>query len=148
MEIILLQDVPNLGNKNDVVTVRNGYARNYLIPRGMAVTATESAKKVIAENIKQQAHKEAKVKAEAEQLAKKLEGVKLTIGAKTSSTGKIFGSVNNIQIAEALAEKGFEIDRKSISLSEDQVKEVGTYKAEIKLHREVKVSIEFEVVSE
>ncbi|MGB4328641.1 MAG: 50S ribosomal protein L9 [Tenuifilum sp.] len=148
MEIILLQDVPNLGNKNDVVTVRNGYARNYLIPKGMAITATESAKKVIAENIKQQAHKEAKVKAEAEQLAKKLEGVKLTIGAKTSSTGKIFGSVNNIQIAEALAEKGFEIDRKSISLSEDQVKEVGTYKAEIKLHREVKVSIEFEVVSE
>ncbi|HOK87119.1 MAG TPA: 50S ribosomal protein L9 [Tenuifilum sp.] len=148
MEIILLQDVPNLGNKNDVVTVRNGYARNYLIPRGMAVTATESAKKVIAENIKQQAHKEAKIKAEAEQLAKKLEGVKLTIGAKTSSTGKIFGSVNNIQIAEALAEKGFEIDRKSITLSEDQVKEVGTYKAEIKLHREVKVSIEFEVVSE
>jgi large subunit ribosomal protein L9 len=137
-----------LGNKNDVVTVRNGYARNYLIPKGMAITATESAKKVIAENIKQQAHKEAKVKAEAEQLAKKLEGVKLTIGAKTSSTGKIFGSVNNIQIAEALAEKGFEIDRKSISLSEDQVKEVGTYKAEIKLHREVKVSIEFEVVSE
>lgn len=148
MEIILLQDVPNLGNKNDVVTVRNGYARNYLIPRGLAITATESAKKVIAENIKQQAHKEAKIKAEAEQLAKKLEGVKLTIGAKTSSTGKIFGSVNNIQIAEALAEKGFEIDRKSITLSEDQVKEVGTYKAEIKLHREVKVSIEFEVVSE
>ncbi|MEJ5317555.1 MAG: 50S ribosomal protein L9 [Tenuifilum sp.] len=148
MEIILLQDVPNLGNKNDVVTVRNGYARNYLIPKGMAITATESAKKVIAENIKQQAHKEAKIKAEAEQLAKKLEGVKLTIGAKTSSTGKIFGSVNNIQIAEALAEKGFEIDRKSITLSEDQVKEVGTYKAEIKLHREVKVSIEFEVVSE
>jgi len=148
MEIILLQDIPNLGNKNDVVTVRNGYARNYLIPRGMAITATESAKKVIAENIKQQAHKEAKIKTEAEQLAKKLEGVKLTIGAKTSSTGKIFGSVNNIQIAEALAEKGFEIDRKSITLSEDQVKEVGTYKAEIKLHREVKVSIEFEVVSE
>lgn len=148
MEIILLQDVPNLGSKNDVVTVRNGYARNYLIPKGMAITATESAKKVIAENIKQQAHKEAKIKAEAEQLAKKLEGIKLTIGAKTSSTGKIFGSVNNIQIAEALAEKGFEIDRKSIALSEDQVKEVGTYKAEIKLHREVKVSIEFEVVSE
>ncbi|HDP75734.1 MAG TPA: 50S ribosomal protein L9 [Bacteroidales bacterium] len=148
MEIILLQDIPNLGNKNDIVTVRNGYARNYLIPKGMAITATESAKKVIAENIKQQAHKEAKIKAEAEQLAKKLEGVKLTIGAKTSSTGKIFGSVNNIQIAEALAEKGFEIDRKSITLSEDQVKEVGTYKAEIKLHRDVKVSIEFEVVSE
>jgi len=148
MKIILLQDVPSLGNKNDIVTVRNGYARNYLIPKRVAIAATESAKKVIAENIKQQAHKEAKIKTEAEQLANKLEGVKLTIGAKTSSTGKIFGSVNNIQIAEALAEKGFEIDRKNISLSDDQVKEVGTYKAEIKLHKEVKVSIEFEVVSE
>ncbi len=148
MKIILLQDVPSLGNKNDIVTVRNGYARNYLIPKRVAIAATESAKKVIAENIKQQAHKEAKIKTEAEQLANKLEGVKLTIGAKTSSTGKIFGSVNNIQIAEALAVKGFEIDRKNISLSEDQIKEIGTYKAEIKLHKEVKVSIEFEVVSE
>ncbi|MDI3527351.1 MAG: large subunit ribosomal protein [Tenuifilum sp.] len=148
MEIILLQDVPRLGHKNDIVKVRNGYARNYLIPKGMAIAATESAKKVIAETIKQQAHKEAKIKAEAEELAKKLEGVKLTIGAKTSSTGKIFGSVNNIQIAEALAKQGFEIDRKNIVIAEDQVKEVGTYKAEIKLHREVKVSIEFEVVSE
>jgi len=148
MKIILLQDVPSLGNKNDIITVRNGYARNYLIPKRVAIAATESAKKVIAENIKQQAHKEAKIKTEAEQLAQKLEGIKLTIGAKTSSTGKIFGSVNNIQIAEALAVKGFEIDRKNISLSEDQIKEIGTYKAEIKLHKEVKVSIEFEVVSE
>lgn len=148
MEIILLQDVANLGNKHDIVTVKNGYARNYLIPKGIAIAATESAKKVIAENIKQQAHKEAKIKADAQELARKMEGLKLTIGAKTSSTGKIFGSVNTIQIAEALASKGFEIDRKNITLKEDQIKEVGNYTAEIKLHREVRVTIEFEVVSE
>ncbi len=148
MEIILKQDVANLGHKDDIVTVKNGYARNYLIPNGMATAATESAKKVHAENIKQRAHKEAKIKSDAEAIAKKLDGIKLTIGAKTSSTGKIFGSVNTIQIAESLQEKGFEIDRKNISIKEDQVKEVGSYTAEIKLHREVKVSIEFEVVAE
>jgi large subunit ribosomal protein L9 len=148
MEIILLQDVSNLGNKDEIVKVRNGYARNYLIPNGMAITATESSKKILAENTKQRAHKEAKIKADAELVAKKMEGLKLTIGAKTSSTGKIFGSVNTIQIAEALSEKGFDIDRKVISLKEEQIKEVGTYNAEIKLHREVKVAIEFEVISE
>ncbi len=148
MEIILLQEVSNLGSKDEIVTVKNGYARNYLIPNGMAVTATTSAKKVLAENIKQRAHKEAKIKADAELLAGKMQGLKLTIGAKTSSTGKIFGSVNTIQIAEALAQKGFDVDRKVISLKEDQIKEVGSYTAEIKLHREVKVAIEFEVVSE
>jgi len=148
MEIILLQDVSNLGNKDEIVKVKNGYARNYLIPNGMAITATESSKKILAENIKQRAHKEAKIKADAELVAKKMEGLKLTIGAKTSSTGKIFGSVNTIQIAEALSEKGFDIDRKVISLKEEQIKEVGTYTAEIKLHREVKVAIEFEVISE
>jgi large subunit ribosomal protein L9 len=148
MEIILLQDVSNLGNKDEIVKVKNGYARNYLIPNGMAITATESSKKILAENTKQRAHKEAKIKADAELVAKKMEGLKLTIGAKTSSTGKIFGSVNTIQIAEALSEKGFEIDRKVISLKEEQIKEVGTYTAEVKLHREVKVAIEFEVISE
>ena len=148
MEIILLQDMPSLGSKNDIINVRNGYARNYLIPRGFATIATESAKKVLAENTKQRAHKEAKIKADAEELAKKLNGLKLTIGAKTSSTGKIFGSVNTIQISEALAEKGFEIDRKLIFIQDDQIKEVGSYTAEVKLHKEVKVSIEFDVVSE
>jgi large subunit ribosomal protein L9 len=148
MEIILKQDVQNLGNKDEIVKVKNGYARNYLIPQGFAITATESAKKVLAENIKQRAHKEAKIKADAEVIAKKLEGVKLTIGAKTSSTGKIFGSVNTIQIAEALAAKGFDIDRRIISLQEEQIKEVGSYTAEVKLHREVKVKIEFEVIAE
>lgn len=148
MEIILKQDVQNLGNKDEIVKVKNGYARNYLIPQGLAITATESAKKILAENIKQRAHKESKIKADAEVIAKKLEGVKLTIGAKTSSTGKIFGSVNTIQIAEALAQKGFDIDRRIISIPDDQLKEVGSYTAEIKLHREVKVKIDFDVVAE
>lgn len=148
MEIILKQDVQNLGNKDEIVKVKNGYARNYLIPQGLAITATESAKKILAENTKQRAHKEAKIKADAEVIAKKLEGVKLTIGAKTSSTGKIFGSVNTIQIAQALSEKGFEIDRRIISIQDDQVKEIGNYTAEIKLHREVKVKIDFEVIAE
>lgn len=148
MEIILLQDVNNLGQKDDLVNVKNGYGRNYLIPKGFAVAATPSAKKMHAENLKQKAHKEEKIKAEAQQLAGKLEGVKLTIGAKTSTSGKIFGSVNTIQVAESLREKGFEIDRKNIMLPEDQVKEIGTYKAVIKLHRDVKVEIDFEIVGE
>lgn len=148
MEIILLQDVNKLGQKDDLVSVKNGYGRNFLIPRGYAIAATSSAKKMHAENLKQKAHKEEKIKAEAQKMAAKLEGVKLTVGAKTSTSGKIFGSVNTIQIAESLKEKGFDIDRKSITLPEDQVKEVGTYKAVIKLHREVKVEIEFEIVGE
>jgi large subunit ribosomal protein L9 len=148
MEIILKQDVHNLGSKDDVVNVKNGYARNYLIPKGYAAIATSSAKKVLAENIRQRAHKEAKIRAEAEKLSAKINGLQLTIGAKTSSTGKIFGSVNTIQISEALQTKGFEIDRKSILIKGDQIKEVGVYKAKIKLHRDVSAEIEFEVVSE
>ncbi|MDR1673278.1 MAG: 50S ribosomal protein L9 [Bacteroidales bacterium] len=148
MEIILKQDVSQLGSKDDVVVVKDGYARNYLIPKGFAVIASPSAKKVLAENIKQRAHKEAKIKTEAEKIAAKINGLQLTIGAKTSSTGKIFGSVNTIQISEALQAKGFEIDRKSISIKDDQIKEVGSYKARIKLHKEVFAEIDFEVVSE
>ena len=144
MEIILLTDIANLGHKDDIVDVKQGYGRNYLIPQGYAILATPSARKVVAENLRQRAHKEAKLKAEAEELAAKLAEVKLTIGAKTSSTGKIFGSVNSIMISESLKEKGF--DRKKIVLKD--VKEVGTYTALIKLHREVKVDVEFEVVSE
>jgi len=148
MEIILKQDVSNLGSKDDIVVVKNGYARNFLIPKGFAIMATASAKKVLAENIKQRAHKEAKIKAEAEKIASLMNGVKLVIGAKTSSTGKIFGSVNTIQIAEALKEKGFEVDRKNINMQDDHVKEVGSYKAKVKLHKEVFVEIDFDVVSE
>ncbi|MCT4615245.1 MAG: 50S ribosomal protein L9 [Marinifilaceae bacterium] len=147
MRIILKKDILPLGYKNDIVTVKNGYGRNYLIPQGYAILATESALKVHAENMKQRAHKEEKIKNEALELAKKLEEVVITIGAKTSSTGKIFGSVNNIQIAEALTEKGFEVDRKLISIK-DAVKEVGKFTASVKLHKEVKVDINFEVVSE
>nr|WP_320119666.1 50S ribosomal protein L9 [uncultured Marinifilum sp.] len=147
MEIILKQDIHTLGYKNDIVTVKNGYARNYLIPNGIAILATESAKKMHAENMRQRAHKEEKIKNEALEIAKKLEGVTLSLGAKTSTTGKIFGSVNNIQIAEALTAQGFDIDRKVISIK-DAVKEIGKYTATVKLHKEVKVEISFEVVSE
>ena len=148
MEIILLQDVPKLGQKDDLVKVKDGYGVNYLIPKGMAVAATSSAKKIHSENLKQRAHKEEKIKLEAQATAGKLSGVKLVIGAKTSTTGKIFGSVNTIQIAEALKEKGFDIDRKNITLPEDQIKEIGAYKAVIKLHREVKVEIDFDIIAE
>ena len=148
MEIILKQDVTHLGSKDDIVVVKDGYARNFLIPKGFAMMATVSAKKVLAENIRQRAHKEAKIKAEAQKLAAQMTGLKLIIGAKTSSTGKIFGSVNTIQIAEALHEKGFEIERKNIQMQNDQIKEVGTYKAKVKLHKDVHVEIDFDVVSE
>ena len=146
MEIIFLTDIANLGHKDDIVDVKQGYGRNYLIPQGYAILATPSARKVVAENLRQRAHKEAKLKAEAEEIAAQLAEVKLTIGAKTSSTGKIFCSVNSIMISESLKEKGFDIDRKKIVLKD--VKEIGTYTALIKLHREVKVDVEFEVVSE
>lgn len=148
MEIILLQDVPKLGHKDDLVKVKDGYGRNYLIPKGFAIAATKSARKVHSENLKQRAHKEEKIKVEAQTIADTLADLKLVVGAKTSSTGKIFGSVNTIQIAESLKEKGFDIDRKNITLQEDQIKEIGTYKAFIKLHREVKVEIDFEIIAE
>ena len=147
MKIILKEDIATLGYKDDVVEVKSGYGRNYLIPTGKAVIATEAALKVLAENQKQRAHKLAKIKADAEALAESLKGVALTIGAKTSSTGTIFGSVNSIQIAEALEKLGFNVDRKLIVLKE-AVKEVGNYKALLKLHKEVSVEIPFEVVSE
>lgn len=146
MEIILKQDIARLGSKDDIVTVKDGYARNYLIPQKMAIIATESAKKVNAENIRQRAHKEAKLKDAATQLAEKLQSVKVSIGAKTSSSGKIFGSVNNIMLAEAINAQGFEIDRKQITVGE--VKEIGSHTAKIKLHREVIVDFVFEVVAE
>ena len=147
MQVILKEDILNLGYKDDVVTVKSGYGRNYLIPQGKAVIATPSSLKMLAENMKQRAHKLEKIKNNAKELAAKLEGVSLTIGAKTSSTGKIFGSVNNIQIAEALEKAGYEVDRKVIFIKES-VKEVGAYKAILKLHKEVSVEIPFEVVAE
>jgi large subunit ribosomal protein L9 len=148
MKIILTQDMEKLGQKDDIITVKTGYARNYLIPKGFAVQATDSAIKVHNENLRQRAHKEAKIREVAEKLAASIADVKLVIGAKVSSAGKIFGSVNTIQLAEALKEKGYEIDRKNIILGEDSIKEVGSYKAVIKLHRDVKVDIDFEVIPE
>jgi large subunit ribosomal protein L9 len=147
MQVILIEDIHGLGYKDDIVTVKDGYGRNFLIPQRKAVIASESAKKVLAENKKQRAHKLEKIKADAAALAAKLDGIALTIGAKTSSTGTIFGSVTTIQITEELSKKGFEIDRKTVYIK-DAVKEVGAYKAIVKLHKEVSVEIPFEVVSE
>ena len=146
MEIILKEDVINLGYKNDIVKVKDGYGRNFLIPTGKAVIATASAKKVLAEELKQRAHKLAKIKADAEELAQKLAPVSLTIATKVSATGAIYGSVGSIQIAEELAKLGFEIDRKIIVV--EAAKEVGNYTATIKLHKEVSVKIPFAVVAE
>ena len=146
MEIILKEDVINLGYKNDIVKVKDGYGRNFLIPTGKAVIATASAKKALAEELKQRAHKLAKIKADAEELAQKLAPVSLTIATKVSATGAIYGSVGSIQIAEELAKLGFEIDRKIIVV--ESAKEVGNYTATIKLHKEVSVKIPFAVVAE
>lgn len=148
MKVILKQDINKLGQKDDIITVKDGYGRNFLIPKGYAVQATGSAVKIHEENLRQRAHKEEKIRQEAEKIAEKLKGVKITVGAKTSSAGKIFGSVNTIQIAEALKEKGFDIDRRSIMIADDQVKEIGSYKATVKLHRDVKVEIDFDVIAE
>jgi large subunit ribosomal protein L9 len=149
MEIILKQDVVNLGHKDDIVTVKNGYATNYLIPQGFAIMATSSAKKMHAENMRQRTHKETKLREDATALAVKLEGLTISVGAKASSTGKIFGSVTNIQIAEALAAKGFDVDRKNIFiLGDSAVKELGIFDAEIKIYRDIKSTIKFEVVAE
>ena len=147
MKIILKEDVANLGYKDDVVEVKSGYGRNYLIPTGKAVIASESALKVLAENLKQRAHKIAKIKADAEAAAAALEGVSLTIAAKVSANGTIFGSVGNIQVAEALEQAGHNVDRKLVVVK-DTIKEVGKYTATIKLHKEVSVEIPFEVIAE
>ena len=147
MKIILKEDINNLGYKDDVVEVKSGYGRNYLIPQGKAVIATPAALKVLAEDQRQRAHKLAKIKADAEAAAAALADVALTIGAKASATGTIFGSVNNIQIAEALEKLGHNVDRKIIVLKEP-VKELGKYTAKINFHKEVSVEIPFEVVAE
>ena len=147
MKIILKEDINNLGYKDDVVEVKNGYGRNYLIPQGKAVIASESALKVLAENQRQRAHKLAKIKADAEAVAESLKDVALTITAKVSAAGTIYGSVTNIQIAEALEKLGHNIDRKIISVKA-QVKGLGKYGAVVKRHKEVGVEIPFEVVAE
>ncbi len=147
MELILKQDIKNLGEKDDVVNVKPGYGRNFLIPQGFATLATPSAKKVLAENLKQAAFKQDKIKKDADAIATRLEGVKLSIGAKAGESGKIFGSVNTIQIADALKKEGFEVDRRRITF-ETEPKFVGEYIANLNLHKEVKLKVPFEVVAE
>jgi len=148
MDIILKQDVELLGSKFDVVTVKDGYARNFLIPQGMAVAATTSNLKVNNEVIRQQSHKAVKAKEAAEAIASKIEGLTLKLGAKAGESGKIFGSVNSIQLADAIQAAGYDIERKQIHLSDDTIKELGAYEATLKLHKEVTVTVKFEVVAE
>jgi len=147
MEVILTQDVKNLGEKDDVVSVKPGYGRNYLIPQGQAILATESARKVLAENIKQAQFKQDKIKKDADAMAAKLADVRLSIGAKAGESGKIFGAVNTIQVADALKKLGFEVDRRRITFDSD-VKFTGEYKANLNLHKEVKVQVPFDVIAE
>jgi len=147
MDIILKQDVKNLGEKDDVVKVKAGYGRNFLIPKGFGILATVSARKVLAENLKQAQFKQDKIRKDADEVATRLEGVKLTIGAKAGESGKIFGAVNTIQVADALKNQGFEVDRRRITFNEDP-KFVGEYIAILNLHKEVKVQVPFEVVAE
>lgn len=147
MELILKQDIKNLGEKDDVVNVRPGFGRNYLLPKGYATLATESAKKVLAENLKQAAFKQDKIKNDATEIAVKLEGVKLSIGAKAGESGKIFGSVNTLQIADALKKEGFDVDRRSITFDVEP-KFVGEYTANLNLHKEVKVKVAFDIIAE
>jgi large subunit ribosomal protein L9 len=147
MKVILKEDINKVGFRNEVVKVKNGYGRNYLIPQRKAVLATESALKVLAENVKQQARKEQEVIATAKDIATKLSETTLVIGIKAGSNGKIFGSVTTIQIAKALKDAGHEIERKRISINND-IKELGKYQADIKLHKEVQFAIELDVVRE
>lgn len=146
MQVILKEDVANLGYKDDIVNVKPGYGRNYLIPTGKAVIASESAKKVLAENLRQRAHKLEKIKADAATLAEQLNKVSLVIATKVSQTGTIYGSVNSLQIADELKKLGYEIDRKAIEVAD--VKAVGNYVAKVKLHKEISAEVPFEVVAE
>ena len=148
MDVILKQDVERLGAKNDIVTVKTGYARNYLIPQGFAIVATDSARKVVAETIRQQSHKAVKALEDAKALAEKMSGVSVKIGAKAGESGKIFGSVNTIQVAEALAAAGHPVERKNIDLGTETIRDLGSYTAKVKLHKEVTAEVTFEVVAE
>jgi large subunit ribosomal protein L9 len=147
MEVILKQDIKNLGDKDDVVTVKPGYGRNFLFPKGYAILATVSARKVLAENLKQAAFKQEKIRKDADAIAARLEGVKLNIGAKAGETGKIFGAINTIQIADALKKEGFDVDRRRITFDQEP-KFVGDYVANLNLHKEVKVQVPFSVIAE
>lgn len=148
MEVILKQDIKGLGFKDDKVSVANGYARNYLLPRGMATVATEGAKKMHAEIMKQRAFKEDKQRKEAGSQAEKLAGVTVKVGAKAGESGKIFGSVTTMQVADALSKAGFNVDRRNIEMNDEHIKQLGTYSAKVRLFKEITANVNFEVVQE
>lgn len=148
MEVILKQDIKGLGYKDDKVTVKNGYGRNFLLPKGMAMLATESAKKMHAEILKQRAFKEEKLRKEASANAEKLAGVSISVGAKAGENGKIFGSVTTIQIADALQKAGYSVERKNIEINDDNIKQLGTYTAKVRLYKDVTATVSFEVIAE
>ncbi len=148
MEVILKKNVDKLGYKDETVTVKPGYGRNFLIPQGYAILATPSNKKAHAEMMKQRSHKESKIVAEAEAIAAKLADVTVKISTKVGENGKIFGSVNTVQLADALRAEGFDIDRKSLKIKDEPIKEIGTYEAEANLHKGVKPVFKFEVIGE
>lgn len=148
MDVILKQDVEHVGEKNDLVTVKSGFGRNYLIPQGLAMLATPSAKKMHAENVKQRAHKEKAIIDEAQSIATKIEASKVKVIAKVGETGKIFGSVTAVQVAEAFNAAGFSVERKNLKIHNEPIKTVGNYKVTVKLHKEVITEAEFEVAGE
>lgn len=148
MEIILKKDVKNLGYKDDLLKVRDGYALNFLIPQGLAVVASESAKKMLAETKKQRAHKEEKIRTEASKIAEALKGLTVKVGAKAGESGKIFGSVTPLQIAEAIKKLGYDVDRKNITIQGESIKALGKYTADIRLHKDIVVPVSFEVVED
>lgn len=147
MQVILKNDVKHLGYKDDVVKVRPGYARNFLLPKGLAIAATDSSKKMLSETLKQRAFKEEKIKAEAQKIADALKNVVVKVATKVGESGKIFGSITSIQIADAIKKAGYDVDRKNITINGD-VKTIGTYTADIRLHKEVNEKVTFEVVQE
>ncbi len=148
MEVILKQDLKGLGYKNDIVKVKNGYGRNFLIPQRIAVLATESNKKMQAEEIKQSSFKEEKLRNEATAMAAKFADVTVKVGAKAGESGKIFGSVTNIQLADALKKAGYDVERKNIEMNEEAIKALGTYTAKVRLFKEISATINFEVIAE
>jgi large subunit ribosomal protein L9 len=148
MQIILKQDIDNLGYKNDVVKVRDGYARNFLIPNGVAMVASDSNLKMLKENMKQQSHKAEKMLSEAKALAERIQGATIEVPAKVGDSGKIFGSINTVVLAESLKKAGYNIERKTLHILDDGIKTIGTYKATAQLHKEIKIEFDFNVVAE
>ena len=148
MEVILKKDIDKLGYKDEVVKVKDGYARNFLFPRNFAELATDSSKKMLSENLKQRAHKEAKVKEEAQKIASKLKDLVIKVGAKAGENGKIFGSVNTVQLADAIKKLGFEFERKQLTIKNEPIKTLGSYEAIIKIHKEITEVVRFDVVEE